>query len=94
MIASVIKHLKLTNIYILKKFFCEERLIGKIVLECEGEILNVTEAFLDDKKETCEKSYYLIHTVSLVILCLLFLTVVSFGCYYYFTRDWIFIMLI
>ena len=35
------------------------------------------------------KNNCLIHTVSLVTKCLLLLGVVSIGCYYYFTIDWI-----
>ena len=37
-------------------------------------MLNTTENWLDDKNETCEKkknNNYLIHTLSLVITCLL-----------------------
>ena len=36
------------------------------------------------KKNNC-----LIHTISLVIMCLLLIAVDSIGCYYYDTRDWI-----
>ena len=32
---------------------------------------------------------YIIHTVSLVIICLLLLPVVSIGYYYYYTGHWI-----
>ena len=35
-------------------------------------MLNTSETWLDDKKETCEKkNSYLIHTLSLTITCLL-----------------------
>ena len=67
---------------------CEKRLIGKLVLESEDEILNTTETSLDDKKETCEKSNRLIDTVSLIVICMLLLAVVSIACYYYYTRYW------
>ena len=43
MIMSVIKHVNLMNIYILKIVLCKKRLIGKLVLECENKILNKTE---------------------------------------------------
>ena len=33
-----------------KNCSCEKRLIGKLVLACEGEISNTTETSLDDKK--------------------------------------------
>ena len=72
-----------------KNCSCKKHLIGKLVLGCEDEILNTMETSPHDKKETCEKSNCLIHTISLVIICLLVLAVVSIGCYYYYTRDWI-----
>ena len=61
----------------------------KLVLEYEDEMLNTNAASLYDKIETCEKSNCLIHTISLVIIYLLLLAVVSIGCCYYYTRDWI-----
>ena len=76
-IVNVIRHIKLMNIYILKKV-CIKRLFGKLVLECEDEILNTTESSLDDKKVTCGKSNFLIHTISLVIICLL----IRVNCYF------------
>ena len=39
-------------------------------------------------RPTREKCNCLIHTISLVIICTLLLTVVSVGYYYYYTRDW------
>ena len=46
----------------------------------KNEILNKTEISLDDIKVTCEKSNFLIHIISLVIISTLLLTVVSIGC--------------
>ena len=69
------------NIYILKKV-CIKRLFGKLVLECEDEILNTTESSLDDKKVTCGKSNFLIHTISLVIIFLL----IRVNCYFCHTK--------
>ena len=69
---SVIKHVKLINI---KNYSCEKRLAGKLVLECQDEILNTTETILYDKKVACSKSNCLIHTILLVMICLLFLAV-------------------
>ena len=40
-----------------------------------------------DKKITREKSNFLIHTISLVIICLLLLAVISISCYYYYKSD-------
>ena len=40
---NVIKHVKLMNIWILKIFPCQKRLIDKLALECEDKILNTTE---------------------------------------------------
>ena len=36
----------------IKNCSCKKRLIGKLVLVCEDEILNITETSLDDKKVT------------------------------------------
>ena len=48
---SVIRHVNLTNIKILKfNCSCEKLLIGKFVIECEDEVLNTTETSNDDKK--------------------------------------------
>ena len=39
-----------------KNCSCKERLIGKLVLDCEDEILNTTETLLDDKKVICGRN--------------------------------------
>ena len=66
----------------IKNCSCEKSLIDRLVLACEDEILNVTEDSLDDKKITCKKNTCFIHTISLVIVCLLLLIAVSIGCFY------------
>ena len=71
----------------LKNLSCEKRLIGKLVLECEDEMLNRTDTLVDDNIEACEKDNCFIHTISLVIICLLLLVVVSTRCYYHYTRE-------
>ena len=48
----------------IKNCLWEKRLIRKLVLEYEDEILNTTETSLDDKKVTCEKINCFIHTIS------------------------------
>ena len=53
-----------------KNCSCEKHLVGKLVLRCEDEILNITEILLNDKKVTCEKSNCFIHTISSIMLCL------------------------
>ena len=55
----------------IKNCSCQNYLFGKLVLRYEDEILNTTETLLYNKKVTCEKSNCLIHTTSLVVLCLL-----------------------
>ena len=55
----------------IKNCSCEKRLIDKLVLECEDEILSTTETLLNDKKVANSKSNSLMHTISLVIICLL-----------------------
>ena len=52
----------------IKNYFCEKRLISKLILECKDEILNTTETLLNDKKVACAKSTCLIHTISLEII--------------------------
>ena len=64
---------------------CWKRLIGKLVLVCEDEILNTTKTSLDDKEVICEKSNYLIHTILMVIICLLLVI----NLHYYYAGDWI-----
>ena len=71
-----------------KNCFWEKRLFGKLVLECEDEILNTTETWLEDKNLSCEKNNCLIHTISLVIICFLLLVVASIGCCSDETWDW------
>ena len=65
----------------------EERLLDKLVLICEDEILIITETSLN-KKVTCERNYCLIHTISLATICTLLLIFACSGCYYYYTRYW------
>ena len=54
-IASVVSHVKLVNIYILKIAHVKKRLIGKLVIEYKNEILITSNTALDDKKVTCKK---------------------------------------
>ena len=51
-IVNVIRHVKLTNIYILKNFHAK-LLLGKLAFACEDGILNTTETSLEYKK--CKK---------------------------------------
>ena len=51
-IVNVIRHVKLTNIYILKHFHAK-LLLGKLAFACEDGILNTTETSLEYKK--CKK---------------------------------------
>lgn len=46
---KIVEHLDITNCY------CEKRLIGKLVPECEKKILNTTENLLNDKKSSISK---------------------------------------
>ena len=56
-----------------KNCSCEKLLIFKVLLQFEDEILNATETLLNDKKLACAKSNCLIHTISLIVICLLLL---------------------
>ena len=50
-------------------------------------MLETTETLLDNKKKTYEKNNCLMHTISLVIICLLLLSVASIDCYYYWIKK-------
>ena len=72
----------------IKNFSYKKHLFDKLVLGCEDEIVNTCETSVIDKKVTCKKNNYLIHTISLVIiknwyLLLLFVICISFYYYYY-----------
>ena len=80
---------------IIKNCSWAKRLIDKVVLVCENEILNTAKASLDNKNVTCKISNCLIHTISLVIICLLILVAVFIiqnivqnkNIYYHFTKP-------
>ena len=74
------------NIWILTIVFCEKLLIGKLALECEDEMLNTTEILHNNKKFEFVKSSCLIHTISLIVICLLLLVVIGVSCYFYYTK--------
>ena len=44
------------------KTLCKKRLFGKLVLACEGEILNTTETLLNDKRSNMQKKIIVIFT--------------------------------
>ena len=70
-----------------KNCSCEERQIGKLVLECKDEMLKTPETLLNDKKIRDKKlpySHDFIGNYMPVII-----GIVSIGCYYYYTKDWI-----
>ena len=76
-IVNVIRHVKLTNIYILKNFHAK-LLLGKLAFACEDGILNTTETSLEYKKcKKNQKNNCLIHSISLVIIYFLLLIVIS-----------------
>ena len=70
----------------IKKCSCRKRLIGKLVLKCEDEILNATETLFNNKHVACAKTNCLIHTISLVIIYLLLLAVICVSCYFYYAK--------
>ena len=65
----------------IKNCSCEKRLINKLVSEYKVEILNTTETLLE-KKRGCAENNCLIHTISLVIICLLLLALICVTCYF------------
>ena len=62
----------------IRNYSCKKRLIGKLVLECEDEMLNATETLLNDKKVTLPYPHYFIG-----FICLLLLVVICVSCYFY-----------
>ena len=46
---------KINEYLVPRNLLCEKRLIGKVLLACEDEMVNTTEASLDNKRVTCEK---------------------------------------
>ena len=65
------KTCKIDDYLDIKNCSCKKFLIVKLVLERADEILETTETSFDDKKATYEKNYCLIHTISLLVICLL-----------------------
>ena len=59
---------------------CEKILIGKLVLECEDEMLDATENLVNDKTVACAKS----NSISVVIMSLL----LCVSCYFNNTQYW------
>ena len=55
----------------------KKRLIDKLVLACEGEILTKTKISLDDEKVTCDEISFLVHNILLIIICLILIVSVS-----------------
>ena len=63
----------------IKNCSCEKRLFGKLELAWEDEILN--------KSENSQKKIVFIHTISLVIICLLILVAIFTSSHCYYTRQ-------
>ena len=79
---SVKRHAKIIFRYLdIKNCSCKKHLLDKLVLLCENEILNTTEASVDDKKVT-----YII--ICLIIICFLLLVVVFISCNICHTKHW------
>ena len=69
---------------------CKKRLFGKLVLACENEILSTTETTpIVDKKVIQEKYQYLIHTISLIIICSLLVVAIFMNCQFYYTKHYL-----
>ena len=65
------------------------KVFNKKYKSVKDEILDTTETSFGDKKVTCEKYNCPIHTISLVIICLLLVVAISISGYYYYIRHWI-----
>ena len=84
--SSSVNDEKFINYLDIKNCSCEKRLIRKLMLEYEDEILNTSETLLNDKNITRKKSNCLIHTILLIIICLVLLVVIYVSCYFYYTK--------
>ena len=77
----------------IKNCQCKKRLIDKIALACEDEILNTTEASLDDKKVTLPYSHYVIGNYVIIschfyqLLLLLYKISIKKNIYYHLTTP-------
>ena len=84
---------KIVNIHVIfyvslcfiKNCTCKKCLFDKLVLACDNEILDTTKTSIVDKKVTYEKNC-LIHTISLLMICLLLLVFILFSCYHYYGK--------
>ena len=65
----------------------KKRLFGKLVLACEGEILDTTETLIFNLKVTYGENNCLAHTTSSFELCASFLVMIFIICYYYYTIN-------
>ena len=55
------KACKINEYLYIKNFSCGKRLFGKLVLACEDEVLNTTQASFDNKKVKCKKKFSYSH---------------------------------
>ena len=67
----------------IKNCSCEKNLIGKLLLECEEEILNSTRTLRNDKQHVQKD---IIDTFSSAIICFLLLVVICVSCYFYYAK--------
>ena len=68
---------------------CRNKLIDKLVLEWEDEILNAIPLKAINTISVTEKNNCLIYIMLLIIMCLILLAIISVSCYYYHTRYWL-----
>ena len=71
----------------IKKCLDKKPLFRKNVLEYGNGVLNTAETSLVDKKVMCEIINYLIHPISLIIICLLLLVVISVSCFFHYIKH-------
>ena len=58
-----------------------KRLIDKLVLECEDDILNANPLNTTNTISITGKNNCLIYIILLIIMCLILLAIISFSCY-------------
>ena len=85
---NVIHYVMLENICY-ENCKCRNKLIDKLVLEWEDEILNAIPLKAINTISITEKNNCLIYIMLLIIMCLILLAIISVSCYYYHTRYWL-----
>ena len=59
----------------IKKCLCKKCLFGKLLLACEGEMINTTKTSFDNKKVACKKNNCLIHNSNYMLFIISYISI-------------------